>query len=107
MATVLFTDLVGSTELLSRLGEAAFDGLRRAHFDTLRDATRRSGGAPAWLAQARLEWARTLLTRGFPGDAERAKELLEQVPTAARELGLGSVERRAVTMGERPSRTSA
>src|SRR4029077_16068757 len=45
MAAVLFTDLVGSTELLSRLGEAAFDGLRRAHFAALRDAIGRSGGA--------------------------------------------------------------
>ena len=45
MAAVLFTDLVGSTELLSRLGEAAFDGLRRAHFAALREAIGRSGGA--------------------------------------------------------------
>jgi class 3 adenylate cyclase len=44
-AAVLFTDLVGSTELLSRLGEAAFDGLRRAHFAALREAIARSGGA--------------------------------------------------------------
>jgi class 3 adenylate cyclase len=45
MAAVLFTDLVGSTELLSRLGEAAYDGLRRAHFAALREAIGRSGGA--------------------------------------------------------------
>ena len=44
MAAVLFTDLVGSTELLSRLGEAAYDGLRRAHFAALREAIARSGG---------------------------------------------------------------
>ncbi len=43
-ATVLFTDLVGSTELLSRLGDVVFDGLRRAHFDGLRQAIDRSGG---------------------------------------------------------------
>ncbi len=35
-ATVLFSDLVGSTELLAHLGEATFDGLRRAHFAVLR-----------------------------------------------------------------------
>jgi hypothetical protein len=29
MAAVLFTHLVGSTELLSRLGEAVYDDLRR------------------------------------------------------------------------------
>ena len=45
MAAVLFTDLVGSTDLLSRLGEAAYDGLRRAHFASLREAIGHSGGA--------------------------------------------------------------
>ena len=45
MAAVLFTDLVGSTELLSRLGEAGYDGLRRSHFAELREAIKRSGGA--------------------------------------------------------------
>ncbi|MFN2524670.1 MAG: adenylate/guanylate cyclase domain-containing protein [Actinomycetota bacterium] len=34
--TLLFTDLVGSTELLQRLGEDEFDELRRAHFRILR-----------------------------------------------------------------------
>jgi tetratricopeptide (TPR) repeat protein len=42
--TVLFTDLVGSTDLLARLGEAAFDEVRRAHFSTLREAIHRHGG---------------------------------------------------------------
>ena len=32
-ATVLFSDLVESTELLSQLGEATFDTVRRAHFE--------------------------------------------------------------------------
>ncbi len=36
--TVLFTDMVGSTELLSRLGDERFDGVRRAHIGALRDA---------------------------------------------------------------------
>jgi class 3 adenylate cyclase len=43
-AAVLFTDLVDSTGLLSGLGEAAFDELRRAHFAALRDAIRSHGG---------------------------------------------------------------
>ena len=42
--TVLFTDLVGSTELLSRLGEDAADGLRREHFGLLRAAVADAGG---------------------------------------------------------------
>ena len=36
-ATVLFTDLVASTELMARLGDVAFDDLRRAHFAGLRE----------------------------------------------------------------------
>jgi class 3 adenylate cyclase/tetratricopeptide (TPR) repeat protein len=42
--TVLFTDLVGSTDLLARLGEAAFDELRRAHFAALRETIGRHRG---------------------------------------------------------------
>jgi class 3 adenylate cyclase/DNA-binding CsgD family transcriptional regulator len=41
---VLFTDVVGSTELLSRLGDNAFDELRRRHFASLRMAVGRTGG---------------------------------------------------------------
>src|SRR5207245_9569038 len=37
-ATVLFPDLVGSPELMSRLGDIAYDGLRGAHFADLREA---------------------------------------------------------------------
>ena len=44
MAAVLFTDLVGSTELLASLGESAFDGLRRDHFAALRRVVTRHGG---------------------------------------------------------------
>jgi class 3 adenylate cyclase/tetratricopeptide (TPR) repeat protein len=42
--SVLFTDLVGSTELLSRVGEAAADELRREHFAALRGAIEVTGG---------------------------------------------------------------
>lgn len=43
-ATVLFSDLVGSTELLGSMGEAAFDEFRRRHFAALRSAVERHGG---------------------------------------------------------------
>jgi class 3 adenylate cyclase len=43
-ATVLFTDPVGSTELMSRMGEVAFDELRQAHFAALRSAIEKVGG---------------------------------------------------------------
>lgn len=42
--TVLFTDLVGSTVLSSRLGPDAADELRRAHFGLLRGAVADAGG---------------------------------------------------------------
>ena len=42
--TVLFTDLVGSTELLARLGEDRAEELRREHFRLLREVVESSGG---------------------------------------------------------------
>src|SRR5437660_9710358 len=42
--TVMFTDLVGSTELTSSLGPAAADDLRKAHFSVLRAAIETAGG---------------------------------------------------------------
>ncbi len=42
--TVLFTDLVGSTELSSRLGPQATDELRQTHFGLLRLAIQSAGG---------------------------------------------------------------
>jgi DNA-binding SARP family transcriptional activator/WD40 repeat protein len=41
---ILFSDLVGSTELLDRLGDDAADELRRTHFKLLRDAVDAHGG---------------------------------------------------------------
>jgi class 3 adenylate cyclase/tetratricopeptide (TPR) repeat protein len=41
---VLFTDLVGSTDLLSRIGPVAAEQIRRDHFATLRDAVAAHGG---------------------------------------------------------------
>jgi class 3 adenylate cyclase len=42
---VLFTDLVGSTELMVRLGDAAFDELRSEHFARLREVVAAHGGS--------------------------------------------------------------
>lgn len=44
LVTILFTDLVGSTELAVRLGDAAADDLRREHFASLREAIASTGG---------------------------------------------------------------
>jgi hypothetical protein len=54
--------------------------------------------APIWLARTRVEWARMLLARAKPGDAERADELLRQALGAARDLGLANIERGAVEL---------
>ena len=43
--TVLFTDVVGSTELASRLGHDAYEQLRREHFIALRAAVARHNGS--------------------------------------------------------------
>jgi tetratricopeptide (TPR) repeat protein len=55
-------------------------------------------GVRGMLAHTRLEWARTLLARGHPRDAERARDLLAQARATARELGLGNIDRRAVAL---------
>jgi DNA-binding SARP family transcriptional activator len=44
VVTFLFTDLVGSTQLLDRLGEDAAEELRRTHFSLLRQAVSEAGG---------------------------------------------------------------
>src|SRR5438067_4046840 len=44
VVTLLFTDLVGSTELLERLGDDAAEEVRRTHFRLLRDAVTNAGG---------------------------------------------------------------
>jgi class 3 adenylate cyclase/tetratricopeptide (TPR) repeat protein len=55
-------------------------------------------GTPCSLARTRLEWGRMLLTRRQTGDPERARELLGQALATARELGMATVERRAVEL---------
>jgi DNA-binding SARP family transcriptional activator len=66
-----------------------------AHFADA-EATHTRIGAPTWLARTRLEWARMLLTSGHSADAARARDLSGQALETARELGLASVERKAV-----------
>ncbi len=44
LVTILFTDLVGSTEMATDLGDVAADELRREHFSHLREAIAATGG---------------------------------------------------------------
>ena len=67
------------------------------------ESTHARVGAPTWLARTRLEWARMLLSREQRGDADRARELLGQALSTARDLGLAKVERDGVALvGECP-----
>jgi tetratricopeptide (TPR) repeat protein len=68
-----------------------------AHFRES-DETHVRIGCPTWLAQTRLEWARTLLDGRPSGGEDRAAELLHLALATARELGLRGVERRAVEL---------
>lgn len=43
--TVAFTDVVGSTELASRLGHDTYESLRRSHFEALRSAVAKHNGS--------------------------------------------------------------
>ncbi len=52
-------------------------------------------GAVSCLARSRLDWARMLLTRRSPTDADRAAAMLDMVLRAASAVGLPTVERRA------------
>jgi class 3 adenylate cyclase/tetratricopeptide (TPR) repeat protein len=73
-----------------------FDEAERRFTDAA--ATHERIGAPNWLARTRLEWGRMLLNRAQPGDAERARQLLNQALTTARERGLVNIERRTVQL---------
>lgn len=44
LVSILFTDLVGSTDLASEIGDVAADELRRVHFADLREAIAATGG---------------------------------------------------------------
>ncbi|QYB01263.1 adenylate/guanylate cyclase domain-containing protein [Rhodococcus sp. USK10] len=44
VASVLFTDVVGSTEMLARIGDAAYRELRATHERQVRDAVENAGG---------------------------------------------------------------
>ncbi|MBV8303650.1 MAG: AAA family ATPase, partial [Acidimicrobiia bacterium] len=45
VVTLLFTDIVGSTELLARLGDDAFEQVRRKHFVLLSELVKAAGGS--------------------------------------------------------------
>ena len=99
LTTVLFTDLVGSTEHLQRLGDEAWAALLDRHHDTVRTELRRYSGEE-------LDTAGDGFLAAFDGPA-RAIRCALGIREALRPLGLevragvhtGEVERRT---GEKP-----
>jgi tetratricopeptide (TPR) repeat protein len=64
------------------------------HLTTALAAYRRMG-APVWHARAALDSARLFMTRGAPGDRDRARTLLEHAAAEAARLGSARVAQRA------------
>jgi tetratricopeptide (TPR) repeat protein len=83
---------------LATLAATAGDFAEAERRFTAAAATHERIGAPNWLARTRLEWARMLIHRAEPGDADRARTLLGEALTAARDRGLVTIERRAVQL---------
>jgi hypothetical protein len=57
-------------------------------------------GVRGMLASTLLDWARTLLQRGTPGDVERAHRLLTRAQATAHDLGFHHVEQQALAVLE-------
>jgi class 3 adenylate cyclase/tetratricopeptide (TPR) repeat protein len=81
-------DLGLLTTTLGRYDEA------QAHFEEAAQIAE-SMEAPHWLARTRLEWARMLVRRAAPGDAEHARELAGAALATAEELGMARVAAQA------------
>jgi tetratricopeptide (TPR) repeat protein len=66
------------------------------HFDQALAMNARMGAKP-WLAHTQFQYAHMLLARSAPGDIERARVLLNDAWTIARQLGMRSLETRIAT----------
>lgn len=82
--TVLFTDLVGSTELSSRLGPRAPRTCARPT----------SASCAAQVACTQLDLTELCLERQGPGDQGRAQELLDAVRQAIDKFGYHGLDAR-------------
>lgn len=69
LVTILFTDLVGSTELLSRTGDEAAQRIFRAHHDLLAELTTEHGGDE-------VKWLGDGLMVAFPSAASAVRAAL-------------------------------
>ncbi|MGH9004093.1 MAG: AAA family ATPase, partial [Acidimicrobiia bacterium] len=96
MACVLFTDLVGSTELMTRLGDAAFDRLREQHFGLVGRAVAGRGGTAVKNTGDGI-----LATFGSAGDALAAAVAIQQATDRqGREAGVPLAVRVGLSLGD-------
>ena len=97
LITILFTDLVGSTELASELGDAAADRLRRDHFASLREAVAATGGTE-------VKTIGDALMVSYPGAADAlagAVAMQRAVDRHNRKLGAGRLSMRVgISVGD-------
>ncbi|HEY7118011.1 MAG TPA: hypothetical protein VH475_15595, partial [Tepidisphaeraceae bacterium] len=68
----------------------------QSHFDQALAMNARMGAKP-WLAHAQFQYAHMLLERSTDGDLERARMLLDESETIARQLGMRALETRIAT----------
>src|SRR4051794_18887792 len=73
-ATVVFTDLVGSTELANRLGHHPYEAMRREHFEAMRIAASQSQGT-----EIKSTGDGVVFTFGSAGDALACMIRMQQV----------------------------
>ena len=97
LITILFTDLVGSTELASDLGDVAADELRREHFASLREAVAATGGTE-------VKTIGDALMVSYPGAADAlagAATMQRAVERHNRKLGEGRIAMRVgISVGD-------
>ncbi|MGH8973222.1 MAG: AAA family ATPase, partial [Acidimicrobiia bacterium] len=95
-ATVLFTDLAGSTELMSRLGDLAYDQLRGEHFARLRQCLAAHHGH-----EVKNTGDGLLATFGAAADAVRAAVAIQQTTEShGRDAGVALSVRVGVALGD-------
>jgi len=72
------------------------------HFEEAIQVNGRMGARP-WTAHSQCDYARMLLSRGGPGDRERAEGLLSEALATCRTLGMAALERKVTELlGESP-----
>src|SRR5581483_985947 len=82
VVAILFTDLVGSTELLDRLGDDAAEQLRRTHFSLLRQAAAETDGAEVKSLGDGLHGAAVVVAKRLCDQADGGQILASDLITA-------------------------